>query len=1056
MSDRAGAPCLDEESVLRYLDGQTDEASDAHLADCASCRSLVRLAAATSPRAVDTEQAATRIRPSVLGVRSSRDVLSPGDRLGRYEIVAPLGQGGMGLVYEAFDPELQRHVAIKLLHASRDPRMHAQLVREARAIARLAHPHVVAVHDVGEDGGRSFVAMELVRGGTLDDWRRARPRSTREVLAMFAAAGAGLAAAHAAGLVHRDIKPANVLVGEDGRPRISDFGLAIPDAPDDPHAPVEAQAGTPAYMAPEQHDGGEVDARADQFSFAVALYEALAERRPFGGTSRREIREAIAAGPPRLPARVPRRVSAAIHRALREAPASRFPSMSPLLAALAPPRRRLGLIAAGSAAAIAAVAIAGATRAGAAKPCLQLERPLTAVWGPAQRAKLERAFTTAGAPAETSAAVAGALDRWAETWNATAIDACQAAQVRREQTPAQQELRTICLDERLGELRAVTDLLVAADRAIVASAHAMTSSLVSPAVCNELSTLGAKAPLVRGSAQEHAVTALRPRLASVRATLAAGDAAKAYAQLVPLREEIGRTAYRPLEAEAALLAGRVAQARGRFAEAETELEAAVLAAEAGRDDQAAAAAWIALAHVRARGRGDLRRATEALAHADATVERLGDDLEALAALAYARGSTLRQSGDYPGARAALAEAVRRYERARVDRTLELTQAQLDLAGVLGALGDRQATATAEEALARRRAAFGPAHPELAAGLVVAASIADLELDPTRATRYLDEADAIYARTLDATHPRRAQALQIRSSTLISAGRPSDALAPATAARDLLAQHQGEDFPEVATLDVWIAFARFHAGDHLGARADLERALALLQRTKGPGALEAINARVLRVLVAHAAGEQAAAEREARQVVEEGTRALGDNHPLMAKAWRALAIVMTDRAPGEALAAYRRVLAIREQLGGPMHRSVAAAAYELGEHLLEHEQFADAAVLLERAVTIEEHHGSAGSETARGARMRWADALRALAQEARGVGVLQALVTELEQATPPDDLRLHQARLMLGIDLAATGGDRARARALVRAARAALRGRDPDSVRIADAWLRRHR
>ncbi len=196
-----------------------------------------------------------------------------------YRIERAIGAGGMGAVYLATDLDLSREVAIKVHVASREPGDH-RLVREAAALARLAHPNVVTVFRVGWWASHPYVAMELVRGGTLRRWLSA-PRTVPAILAMFAAAGEGLAAAHRAGLVHRDFKPDNVLIGDDGRPRVADFGLVIAGADED----VEL-AGTPAYMAPEQWGADGVDARADQFAFAVALWEALHGSRPFPAADR--------------------------------------------------------------------------------------------------------------------------------------------------------------------------------------------------------------------------------------------------------------------------------------------------------------------------------------------------------------------------------------------------------------------------------------------------------------------------------------------------------------------------------------------------------------------------------------------------------------------------------------------------------------------------------------------------------------------------------------------------------------------------------------------------
>jgi serine/threonine protein kinase len=289
--------------------------------------------------------------------------LERGATLGRYIVLGTLGAGGMGVVYSAYDPELDRKVAVKLLHASaHDSIGRARLLREAQALARLSHPNIVSVYDVGTHGDRVWVAMELVAGTTLGRWLRGRPREWPAVLETMIAAGRGLAAAHATGLVHRDFKPDNVMVGDDGRVRVMDFGLARAAASDAAHelagdddlAPrlpalrdaitrAGSIAGTPAYMAPEQFAAASVDARTDQFSFCVAAWEALFGRRPFRGESALELGAAVMRGaiePAPAGRRVPSWLRKLLIRGLAPAPEERWPTMDALLHALARGRAR--------------------------------------------------------------------------------------------------------------------------------------------------------------------------------------------------------------------------------------------------------------------------------------------------------------------------------------------------------------------------------------------------------------------------------------------------------------------------------------------------------------------------------------------------------------------------------------------------------------------------------------------------------------------------------------------------------------------------------------------
>ena len=272
-----------------------------------------------------------------------------GRRIGRYELRERLGAGAMGVVWRARDPELGRDVAVKEL-ARPSATLTTRLVREARAMAKLNDVHVVSVYDVGVSDGATYIAMELVAGKTLRAWQAGGRRAIAEIVRAYVAAGRGLAAAHAAGIVHRDFKPDNVLVGDDGRVRVTDFGLAGGGFDEGPTGRAEldvsgaaAVIGTPAYMAPEQFAGGHVDARTDQFSFCVALYEALYGERPFDGKTLALLRRSVCEGRVRAApehTRVSRGLRAILRRGMSVRPGDRYPTMEHLLAELGRDRAR--------------------------------------------------------------------------------------------------------------------------------------------------------------------------------------------------------------------------------------------------------------------------------------------------------------------------------------------------------------------------------------------------------------------------------------------------------------------------------------------------------------------------------------------------------------------------------------------------------------------------------------------------------------------------------------------------------------------------------------------
>jgi serine/threonine protein kinase len=362
------------------------------------------------------------------------------EHIGRYRIERELGRGGMGIVYLAFDPDLDRKVAVKVLRGRDDRR----LVREGQAIAKLRHPNVVSVFDIGTDAGDVFIAMEYVPGGTIGEWLKIE-RPWRVVIDRYLAAGRGLAAAHAAGLVHRDFKPDNVLLGDDGAVVVSDFGLARIDEDADTKLRESALdvtrtagvAGTPAYMSPEQFRGEAADARSDQFSFCVALWEGLFGARPFGGGSVEDLSRAVLAGvilsPPSR--EVPRRVVRALRRGLSRDAAARFASMSELLAAIAPRGRAPIMF---GCAGVLALSVAGylvlhpSSQIAAARlaaipttpSCADAGAPIRSVWNDDARAK----YIASDPDADNAAQDVTWFDQYAGEWADAAIAACRRRQ----------------------------------------------------------------------------------------------------------------------------------------------------------------------------------------------------------------------------------------------------------------------------------------------------------------------------------------------------------------------------------------------------------------------------------------------------------------------------------------------------------------------------------------------------------------------------------------------------------------------------------------------------
>lgn len=359
------AGCPDDNALARLAQGsianEERAAVLAHVDGCASCREVLSRLAEVQSAALGSASAFGSWPPP-RGLASFEPALTTAPAtVGRYHVVSPLGAGAMGVVLAAMDPLLGRHVALKMVRpdATDDPTRRDRLLREARIMASLGHPHVVQVYDAGTSGDDVFVAMELVRGETLASWLSRARRTPLEILTLFEQAGRGLQAAHEVGVVHRDFKPANVLVDAAGAAKVTDFGLSMfraSDAAEGSSPPGRfafrtspgAIVGTLRFMAPEQLFGAVVDARADQFAFAVCLYHALFGQFPYPGATPGELRAAYATGRsvpiPMAGIATPLRpVFAALTRALELRPESRYPSMADLLRALAAARDQVAI-----------------------------------------------------------------------------------------------------------------------------------------------------------------------------------------------------------------------------------------------------------------------------------------------------------------------------------------------------------------------------------------------------------------------------------------------------------------------------------------------------------------------------------------------------------------------------------------------------------------------------------------------------------------------------------------------------------------------------------------
>ncbi len=779
-----------------------------------------------------------------------------GATIGRYVVLETLGEGGMGTVYAAYDPELDRKLAIKILKAGRNkPQARERLRREAQALARLSHANVVAVHDVGSHGDQVFVAMEFIAGRTLGRLLEAEALEPAAIIRLFRGAGEGLAAAHRAGLVHRDFKPDNVMVDGEGRARVVDFGLAhaAQEAARSPAVDASlstsalerltvtgALMGTPAYMAPEQFRGTETDARTDIFAFCVALYEALYGERPFAGETIATLAVSIFDGHIRESPRSTK-VSSGLRRVLLRGlatdPGERYASMEELLAEVdralaASRRRRRRLAAAGLALAGGAAAAVFALKDPAAT-CRRGSAAVLSVWDEDARRGGARAFSASELDyaSDAWARAESGIDAWVDAWTRARDSACVDALVEQKHSSLLLDRRLACFDRQLSALAGVVELAGEGRSSVVARIGDVVVGLPPATECSPDELLEDRDhPDPPPDEQAGEVAELQRRLIAADTRVQATYADEDLARVDALLEQARALEYRPLVAEAAHRAAANHYRLGRFDAAEERYLEALHAAESSGDVRRLASILPSWAELLVRHHSAFREGEHVCSRTDALLERIGGSEPIRFTLLTARALVATER-DTQRAIRELQAALELGERIFGPEDPRLANIHNNLSALLIPYELDVASAHVERAREIWERALGAGHPKLAYAYRNLGRVEREREDYAAAVPYLREALARFE-ALDPEHPAIGAALHSLAQTLEYRGDPDAALVEYKRSLEHVERNLGPQHVSTLTARYTLGGAYRRVGQLDAALREVERAATSFRKRSG--------------------------------------------------------------------------------------------------------------------------------------------------------------------------------------------------------------------------------
>jgi tetratricopeptide (TPR) repeat protein len=902
--------------------------------------------------------------PGTQGSPSSARIAGRGTALGRYVLLDRLGAGGMGIVHSAYDPELDRKVAIKLLlpgkHGSESGR--ARLLREAQALAKLTHPNVVTVHDVGTHEDQVWIAMEFVPGQTLGAWAKQRVRRWPELLRVLIDVVRGVAAAHAVGLVHRDLKPDNVMIGRDGRVLVMDFGLAhgrtlavaeqefvagatvsaslpervlAPTLPEDPRLQPEYAAlaarltqagsiqGTPAYMAPEQWRGEEATAAADQFGWSVMAWELLYGERPFRGENLLALAASVLGGrrgPPPKSRGVPAWLRRLMERALSPEASQRWPTMAALLAELE--RGRTLARARVATAAVVGMAVVGAAWVGYQRfdtdrridACVAEGDAITAVWNEEARTRLSEGLLATGVPyaAITAERIVPYVQAQADAWREARTEACLDARVRSTWDEETLERSVWCLDERKMELETLIAEYSHADATSAEMAVMAAAELPQVNPCRDSHRLARQPPLPQDRASVRRVLGL---LSEVWVLRSAGKFEKALALAREARAVADTLGWPPLAAATDWHVGDVLVSSGQYQEAEESLEQAYFQAlDAGAWEVAADAAVSLIrvvGYLQARYDEGLRWSR----HAAAMLSILEAEPDSLTRVIYF----------------------------------------MHVASLYSVTGkSEEAKASHHQALEIVERTLGPSHPSVGSALNNIAMLHIAARTYGEAKVLLERSVAISEETVGPDHPKYAIPLDNLGHVYRNLGAHERAKSMHLRARAVMEKTLGPDHPDVAQSLNNLALVYGDTGEHEAATELYRQALAIYEKTLGPDHPDVAQSLNNLALVVRTMGRHEEAKGLHERALAIWEKKLGPDHPMLSAPLNNLSLAhFALGAYDEARALNERVLAILEKKLGPDDAELAYCLTSLANIALAQRRPTDAVKFAERAVRLRE-------------------------------------------------------------------------------------------------------